>query len=110
MGLFDHFGDSSDDHENYNAQKHKAEVSHELLGGAAAYAAAHEYEKYLAKNGKPDNHAQAKEIIAGLAGAFIERELETKGADFVDKQKAKHYAKKKAEEAVDRGGEDFYGN
>lgn len=42
---------------------HKAELSHELLSGAAAFAAAHEYEKYVAKNGKPENHARAKEIL-----------------------------------------------
>ena len=47
----------------YQGKKHKAEVSHELLGGAAAFAAAHEYEEYKARNGEPDSHARAKEIM-----------------------------------------------
>jgi hypothetical protein len=42
---------------------HKTKLSHELLSGAAAFTAAHEYEKYVAKNGKPENHARAKELL-----------------------------------------------
>jgi hypothetical protein len=59
--------------------------------------AAKEYEKHCEANGKPVNHAKAKELLyvyiilcaremhtylryrAGFAGAFIDRELETKG-------------------------------
>jgi hypothetical protein len=41
--------------------------------------AAKAYEDHVAKNGQPDSHAKAKEIIAGFAGAFIDREFETRG-------------------------------
>ena len=41
--------------------------------------AAKAYEKHCAENGKPDSHAKAKEIMAGFAGAFIDRMVETKG-------------------------------
>ena len=37
------------------------------------------YEDHCAENGKPDSHAKAKEVLAGFAGAFIDREFETKG-------------------------------
>lgn len=37
------------------------------------------YEDHCAANGKPDSHAKAKEVLAGFAGAFIDREFETKG-------------------------------
>lgn len=37
------------------------------------------YEKHVAKNGKPSSHSEAKEIVAGLAGAFIDREVESRG-------------------------------
>ena len=43
--------------------KHKADLSHELMSGAAAFAAAHEYEKYVVQHGKPENHARAKELL-----------------------------------------------
>ena len=71
--------------------------------------AAKAYEDHVARNGQPDSHARAKEIMyvlvrcrvpvswvdiryyrAGLAGAFVDREVESKGLDFVDKERAKY--------------------
>ncbi|KAF8630579.1 hypothetical protein AX17_005391 [Amanita inopinata Kibby_2008] len=105
MGLLDnlsHFGDSYDE---VNGADHKASLSHELIAAAASYEAAKAYEKHVAANGKPDSHAQAKEFCAAAAGAFIDHIVETKGLDFVDKQKAKHEARKHAEEALTSSGE-----
>ena len=42
------------------------------------------YESHVAKNGQPDSHARAKEIAAGLAGAFVDREVETRGVSRID--------------------------
>lgn len=64
---------------------HKAEWSHELIAGAASYEAAKAYEKHCAENGKPASHTEAKEIMAGIIGAFVDREVETKGLDFIDR-------------------------
>ncbi|GKZ83397.1 hypothetical protein AnigIFM56816_008490 [Aspergillus niger] len=107
MGWFDEFSDEGQAHKelkNFEAgtevtEEHKAKFSHQVIGGAAAYEAMKAYEEHQAKNGKPDNHAQAKEILAGLAGAFIDREVESKGLDFVDREKAKYHARKQLEEA-----------
>ncbi|KIJ37199.1 hypothetical protein M422DRAFT_781888 [Sphaerobolus stellatus SS14] len=85
---------------------HKAHISHELIAAAASYEAAKAYEQHVSANGKPDSHAQAKEIMAGLAGAFIDRLAETKGEDFYDKEKAKHAAKKHAHENFEFGSGD----
>ena len=60
--------------------EHQAKISHELIGGAAAFAvcrhlfsflallmnifqAAKAYEKHCAENGKPVSHAKAKELL-----------------------------------------------
>lgn len=60
-------------------EEHKAKFSHELIGGAAAFEAAkaspsdlpfrlrltriaQAYEDHVAKNGRPDEHARAKEV------------------------------------------------
>jgi hypothetical protein len=59
--------------------EHKAKISHELIGGAAAYEAAKAYENHCEQNGKPESHKEAKELLAGFAGAFIDREFETRG-------------------------------
>ena len=47
--------------------------------------------------GHPDEHAKAKEILAGVIGAFVDREVETKGLDFIDREKAKRHAQEQAE-------------
>ena len=45
-------------------------------------------------------------MLAGLAGAEVDKLAETKGEDFVDREKAKHEAKKNAEKMYD----DHYGD
>ncbi|KAI6025611.1 putative phosphoglycerate mutase family protein [Pisolithus orientalis] len=107
MGLFDAFSSDSSNEYNGLESHHEASVSHELIAGAAAYEAAKAYENHVAENGRPDNHAKAKEILAGFAGAFIDREVETKGLDFVDRQRAKHHAR---EQINEKFTEDVYQN
>jgi len=97
------FGDDHDYAQNYDEVSnapHKAELSHELIGGAAAYEAAKAYEDHCAKNGKPDSHAKAKEIFAGLAGVAVDRLVETKGLDYIDREKAKRQARQNCDEVI----------
>ncbi|KAF9168590.1 hypothetical protein BGX21_011241 [Mortierella sp. AD011] len=76
-----------------DAKPHESTWTHELLGGAAAFEAMKLYED---KKNPGDSHALAKEILAGIAGTQIDKLFETKGLDFLDKEKAKHEAKQKA--------------
>ena len=48
---------------HFQVTKHKAELSHELLAGAASFYAARKYEEHVAQNGPPPNHAVAKELL-----------------------------------------------
>lgn len=86
----------------------KAELSYELISAAASFEAAKGYEKHCANNGRltipgikatlvtyagaPDSHAQAKEVLAGYACAFIDRIVETKDLE-LDKVRAKSSAR-----------------
>ncbi|KAH9969737.1 CipC-like protein [Russula dissimulans] len=99
MGWFDNH-DYNDAYKQVDASPHKAELSHELVAGAAAYEAAKAYEKHQEANGKFDNHAKAKEFLFAAAGAAVDRLVETKGLDFYDKEKAKRQAKQNVEEVV----------
>ncbi|KAF7316851.1 hypothetical protein HMN09_00418800 [Mycena chlorophos] len=99
MGILDAFSSESSQYEEFQG-KHKTDISHQLLAGAAAFAAAKEYEKHCEQNGKPQSHAEAKELLAGFAGAFIDREVETRGLDAIDVAKAKYEAHKNASEKV----------
>ncbi|UZJ51611.1 hypothetical protein CBS101457_000931 [Exobasidium rhododendri] len=98
MGFF-----SSDSHQEvYNNQPREGKWSHELVGGAAAFEGMRKYEQYEEKEGKPENHALAKEILAGFVGAETDKLFETKGLSFLDREKAKHQAQSQASQQYDQ--------
>ncbi|KAG8214353.1 hypothetical protein J3R82DRAFT_9324 [Butyriboletus roseoflavus] len=68
---------------------HKAKLSHELIAAAASFEAMKTWNEHKTKNGEQVNHAMAKEILAAASGAFIDRMIETKGLDAIDKYKVK---------------------
>ncbi|KAJ7104170.1 hypothetical protein B0H15DRAFT_794993 [Mycena belliarum] len=101
MGFFSDDSSQAQAYDQITSGKvHKSDISHQLLAGAASFAAAREYEKHCEANGKPQSHAEAKELLAAFGGAFIDREVETHGLDFIDKEKAKYEAHKHASEAT----------
>ncbi|OQD76712.1 hypothetical protein PENDEC_c004G00304 [Penicillium decumbens] len=96
MGFFSDDSEQSDHYNQWNQsnpQEHDPSFAHELIAGAASYEAAKAYENHVAENGQPPSHEKAKEILAGFAGAFVDREAETKGLDFIDREKAKRRAR-----------------
>ncbi|KAJ7756396.1 hypothetical protein DFH07DRAFT_940645 [Mycena maculata] len=106
MGFFSGDSNEATAYDQFDQQKvHKSDVSHELLSGAAAFFAAKEYEKHCAAQGKPTSHAEAKALLAGFAGVFIDKEVETHGLDFIDKEKAKHEAHNAANDQLVAAGE-----
>ncbi|KAJ6130303.1 CipC-like antibiotic response protein, partial [Penicillium capsulatum] len=93
---------SDDAHrEVYGEKKHESSWGHELIAGAASFAGMKAYEDHQRKEGKTVKHAFAKEAIAGLVGAEVDKLAETKGMDEADRIKAHHHAKKNAEEMYD---------
>ncbi|KAF7729526.1 hypothetical protein EC973_004200 [Apophysomyces ossiformis] len=96
LGFSDFFGGHHEEVNNAEEAHHKAKLSHEVIAGAAAYEAFKAYNEHKEKQGEPVSHAKAKELLAGFAGAALDRLIETKGLDHLDKLKAK----KKAEEEI----------
>ncbi len=80
------------------------------MAGGAAFEAMHLWDKRQAAEGKPVSHSFAKEAIAAIAGAEVDKLFETKGLDFIDREKAKHHAKQQAEHLYDNsyGNQDNY--
>lgn len=54
--------------------------------------------------GQPASHDEAKEIFAGFAGAFVDREAETRGADYIDREKAKRMAMDQSSDQIQQQG------
>jgi len=79
----------------------QAKFSHELIGGAAAFEGMKLYEDHQRKEGNVVSHAFAKELLAGFVGGEVDKLAETKGMDFVDREKAQHRAKKGSERMYD---------
>jgi len=104
MGFFHHESDEAQAHEAVTGGHHSS-ISHELLAAAASYEAAKAYEKHVAANGKPASHEKAKELLAAFSGAFVDHMVETKGLNALDAAKAKHEAKKRAEQGLKDSGE-----
>jgi hypothetical protein len=52
--------------------------------------------------GKPVSHQFAKELLVGLAGAEVDKLAETKGLDFVDREKAKYHSREQVENMYDQ--------
>ncbi|CAL8468783.1 g8324 [Coccomyxa elongata] len=94
---------------NSDQPQHEAKWSHEMLGGAAAFAAMREYEKHQEANGKPPSHQMAKELLAGIVGAEVDRLAETKGLDEMDRMRAKDHAQQEASCMYDNnyGGQQY---
>ncbi|KAI5308118.1 hypothetical protein KEM55_006528, partial [Ascosphaera atra] len=93
--------------EFYNGEEmdhHHAKFSHELIAGAASYQAMkafNNHHKGDAEEGGEVKHEKAKNIIAGLVGAEIDRLAETKGRDAWDKHKLKKQAEDNAKNMYD---------
>ncbi|KAL9530395.1 hypothetical protein SMMN14_06090 [Sphaerulina musiva] len=104
------FGEARDQYSQVENNDNKAELSHEVLAGGASFMAMKMFEDRQRKEGKPVSHQFAKELLAGFAGGEVDRLAETKGADYIDREKAKHQAKRQAEELYDShyGGNDQY--
>ena len=107
-----------------------ASLGHEVLAGGAAFAAMKVFEDRQRKEGKraqcfnistyaaitemiigkPVSHEFAKEVLAGLAGAEVDRFAESTGADWIDKERAKRQAREHCEGMYDEhyGDQDQY--
>jgi len=106
------WGQSEQDYERVQGsdEHHQGSFGHEVLAGAGSFAAFKVFEDHQRKEGKTVNHAFAKELLAGFVGGEIDKLAETKGLDWVDREKAKHEGKQRAEQMYDQhyGGQDQY--
>ncbi|KAB5595849.1 CipC protein [Ceratobasidium theobromae] len=101
MGWFSDDSDQAVAYDQITNRPHEASLSHELIAAAASYEAAKAYENHVAENGEPDSHAKAKELLrAGFVGGFLDREIETKGLDWFDRERAQRQAQDHAEQAL----------
>ncbi|KAF1847806.1 uncharacterized protein K460DRAFT_363839 [Cucurbitaria berberidis CBS 394.84] len=114
MGFWDKNEDNYKQvYENDQFEENKSSFGHELVAGGAAFAGFKAFEDHQRSEGKPVSHQFAKELLAGFAGAEVDKLAETKGEDWFDREKTKRAAQKNAEQMydehyVDNQGADQY--
>jgi len=82
--------------------QHQSSWTHEAIAGAAGFAAMNAYESHLRATGQQPSHQMMKEILAGIAAAEVDKLVETKGLDWIDREKAKHMAVRQAHALADQ--------
>ncbi|OAD78678.1 hypothetical protein PHYBLDRAFT_107153, partial [Phycomyces blakesleeanus NRRL 1555(-)] len=95
------FGQQHEQVNKHDESEHKGSISHEVIAGAAAYEAVKAYNDHCEKEGKPQDHTIAKEILAGFAAGALDKLIETKGLDYLDRQKAKKDAESQVKQYYD---------
>ncbi|BGP33841.1 hypothetical protein JCM10296v2_005647 [Rhodotorula toruloides] len=58
------------------------------------------YAQHCQREGKPESHQKARELLAAFAAAEADKIFETKGLDFLDREEAKRQARQHAEQAI----------
>jgi len=95
------WNESEDAYNQVQQSENTSSFGHEAMAGAASFAAMKIYEKRQRENGTIVSHGLAKEMIAGIAGAEIEKLAETKGADAWDRHEAKQRAEQISQHLYD---------
>ncbi|GAA5940509.1 DUF3759 domain-containing protein [Sporobolomyces koalae] len=109
MGFFHHQSEQAQAYDMVqNQEPHQSSWTHEAVAAAAAFEAEKAYERHVAQNGKPPSHQLAKELFAGFAAAEADKIFETKGLDFLDREKVKRQAAHHAEQISQQDYENNY--
>ncbi|EIW69407.1 hypothetical protein M231_04120 [Tremella mesenterica] len=102
MPSYEQFHNQFDIVQSVSVEEHQSKLSHEVIAGGAAFEACRAYEDKCSREGRPANHRLAKEIIAGLAASIVDREFESKGLNWLDRERAKWKAQEEAQSCLVR--------
>lgn len=83
-------------------QKSEGSFSHEAIGAGVGFAAMHEWEKKQRAEGKPVNHAFAKEALAAAVGFETDKLFEKDVVPWAEKKEVERHARKQAEQMYDQ--------
>lgn len=84
------------------------DVSHELLAGAAGFAAMHEYEKHREREGIREHHELGKEMVAGFAAAEVDKHFEERRYEHLERDQARMAAQQQAQYLYDQQYSQYY--
>jgi hypothetical protein len=97
MGLFDFLGANDAYDDVYGGRRRHHEVTHELLAGAAGFEAMRMYEHHREREGIPERHELAKELLTAFVAAEIDRHFDTGHYHHLSRHEARRMARDQAE-------------
>jgi hypothetical protein len=97
MGLFSHHHAKDAYDQVYGGGRPQHQVTHELLAGAAAFEAMRMFEHHREREGIPEHHELAKELLAGFVGAEIEKHFAQGRYGHLNRHEAKQLAEQQAQ-------------
>ena len=102
MGLFDMFGAQNAYDQVYDDRRPRHEITHELIAGAAGFEAMRMYEHHREREGIPEHHGLAKELLAGFAVAEVDKHFERGHYGHLDREQAMFQARNQAHYLFDQ--------
>jgi hypothetical protein len=97
MGLFSHHHARDAYDQVYGGGRPQHEVTHELLAGAAVFEAMRLYEHHREREGIPEHHKLAKELLAGFVAAEVDKHFESGRYGHLNRHEAKRMAREQAD-------------
>jgi Protein of unknown function (DUF3759) len=96
MGLFHHHNTQDAYDAVYGGGQPHHQVTHELLAGAAGFEAMRLFEKHREREGIPEHHELAKELLMGFVSAELEKHFESGLYQHLDRRQAEQMAREQA--------------
>jgi hypothetical protein len=102
MGLFDMFGAQDAYDQVYDDGRPRHEITHELIAGAAGFEAMRMWEHHREREGYPEHHELAKELLAGFVTAEVDKHFERGHYGHLDRERAQFDARQQADHLWDQ--------
>jgi Protein of unknown function (DUF3759) len=102
MGFFDLAGARNAHDQIYRGGVPHADVTHELLAGAAGFEAMRMYEHHREREGIGEHHELGKELLASFAAAEVDKHFQNGGFHHLDRERARLEAQQQAHHLWDQ--------
>jgi hypothetical protein len=96
MGLLDLLGAEAAHGHVYGGGMPHADITHELLAGAAGFEAVRMYEHHREREGIAEHHELGKELLAGFATAEVDKHFDRGRFGHLDRAEARRQAEQQA--------------
>ncbi|KAJ5554332.1 hypothetical protein N7513_004291 [Penicillium frequentans] len=100
MAIFSEYSEQADAYHQYREMDTYDGLEPKFLGAAIAYEASKIYDDHCAQNGAPTDDSQAKAILIVISNGLLDREIDTKGLQWIDSDRVRYEIKRQCFEGL----------